>query len=95
MLSRATERFVGEPPVVGSGVMVAWIAGGAALWTVAGAAVAFLVAAVLGRSCRVDDPAPAGEARILVPAQRTAPPTGPRSRPHLPCAGVGRSPSHR
>jgi hypothetical protein len=74
-------------------VVLAWIVGGAAVWVVAGAAVAFLVAAVIGRSCGA--PAPAAGLPVVVPAQRTAPPTGLRSQPYLPCAGVGRSPSHR
>lgn len=89
-------------------MVLAWVVGGAALWVVAGAAMAFLVAAVIGRagrpSAEIGAPEPAGSGSIgsgsigsgvRVPVQRSASPTGPRSQPHLPCAGVGRSPSHR
>lgn len=85
-------------------MVLVWIVGGATLWVVAGAAVAFLVAAVIARSSRPSDRTgpdrrrtglPRGSgAAVLVPAQRTAPPAGLRSQPHLLCTGVGRSPSH-
>lgn len=84
-------------------MVLAWVVGGAALWVVTGAATAFLVAAVIGRAGRrcagpgVPEPVGSGSvgSGVRVPVQRSASPTGLRSQPHLPCAGVGRSPSHR
>ncbi len=74
-------------------MVLAWIVGAAAIWVVAGATVAFLVAAVIGRSHPASGAVSGADvSRIHLPAQRTASPAGFRSQPHLPCTGVGRSP---
>lgn len=68
-------------------VVLAWVVGGTALWAASGTGVALVLAAMIGRSH-----VPCGATRsVVVPAQRTASPSGPRSQPHLPCAGAGRS----
>lgn len=69
-------------------MQLAWVVSGAALWAVSGAGVALVLGAVIGRSHTPGLSAP--DLSGLVPAQRTASPSGLRSQPYLPCAAAAR-----